>query len=239
MSDPFAEANLNGAASNGTSTATQERPANGDPFVDPADLDDPFATRSDLRTDFTPSPSLEALQGRLVVMIPRSLDPNAKDPNDPSGEKTREVYTVDLTVLTGGELKFFYNQKGNPEAQDPADRQDKLVEFVVPDVSVENPFSVEGFWVPQGGVIGALKKVHKAGRPYLGVPTMVPVKADREKGITAAMVQANFAQWEAAGRKTNRPKYTWTLADPSPAERPLAIKWWAANRGSIKAITPA
>lgn len=224
QSDPFAEANLNGNASNGTATAVA------DPFTDAADITDPFATTSEFRGSFTPSPSLENLQGRLVVMIPRTFDPTAKDPNDPSGEKTRELYTVDLTVLSGGRLAFFYNQKGNPEASDPADREDKLTEFVVDDISPASPFTSEGYWVPQGGVIGALKKIHAAGRPYLGVPTMIPVKKDREKGTTAAQVQRTYEAWKAAGQPGKRPQYTWTLADPDPAQRQVAITWWAANK---------
>lgn len=221
--DPFASAQV--------TTTASTAPA-GDAFTAPADMDDPFATSSDYRGgDYTPSPTLEALQGRLVVMIPRVLDPNAKDPNNPGD--TREQYTVDLTVLDGGRLTYFYNVKGDPEKG----TQDETKEWVVEDISGDKPFTVTGYWVPQGGVIGKLKKAHKDGRPYLGVPGMVPTKADRDRGVTAAQVRQNVAAWVARNRQGARPRYTWTLEDPDTTQRGIAVAWWKANRESIAPIT--
>jgi hypothetical protein len=229
MSDPFAAANLNGNADNGTATATM------DPTVDPATMDDPFGTGSEFRGgSFTPSPSLEALDGRLCVMIPRKFDPTAKDPNDPEGKKTRELYTVDLYVLTGGRLAYFYNEKPDQEAG----REGGLKEYVVEEVSPESPFSIQGFWVPQGGIIGTLKKIHAAGRPLLGCPDIVPTKPEREKGVTPAQARKAFEAWDAAGRKTQRPKYAWSMADPTGDQRAVAVKWWMANRSDLAPITP-
>ncbi len=224
--DPFAAAQVAGTAQASTATA--------DPFTATGDMDDPFATSSDYRGgDFTPSVPLENLQGRLVVMIPRKLDPNAADPNNPG--KTREQYTVDLTVLTGGRLAYWYKQKADAERGTP----EEMKEYVVDDVSAATPFSITGYWVPQGAIIGKLKQAHANGRPYLGVPAMIPVKADRDKGKTAAQVRAEVAAWIERGRQGARPRYTWVLDDPTPEQRAVAVQWWKTNRDQIPAITPA
>lgn len=223
MSDPFAAAQV----------APESRP---DAFTGNVDTDDPFATSSDYRGgDFTPSAPLESLKGRTVVMIPRKLDPNAADPNNPG--KTRELYTVDLTVLTGGRLAYFYKQKADPEANPP--REEAMLEHVVEDVSPDNPFTIKGYWVPQGAVIGKLKKAHAEGRPFLGTVAMVPTKADKDRGVTAAQVQKSVEDWIGRGRVGARPRYTWVLEDPDPAGRAAAVAWWKANRESIPAITTA
>ena len=227
MSDPFAAAQVSPATA-------------GDPFVSAHDEADPFATSSDFKGgDFTPSPPLEALKGRVVIMIPRSLDKNAKDPNDPTGQKTREVYTVDLVVLSGGELRYHYNKSGNPEAANPADREPQVAEWVVSDVSLDAPFSIPRYWVPQGGIIGKLKQTHTNGRPYLGVPAIAPVKQDRDKGKTAEQVIREVDAWVARGRAGARPRYLWTLEDPTPEQRAIALTWWKREAANIAAITPA
>lgn len=221
--DPFAAAQVG---------ATATAPA--DPFTAPVDMDDPFATSSDYRTgDFTPSAPLESLKGRLVVMVPRSLDPNAADPNNPG--KTREQYTVDLYVLNGGRLSFWYKVKADAERGTP----EEMKEYVVDNVSPTEPFVVLNYWVPQGAIIGKLKKAHANGRPFLGTVAMIPVKADRDKGKTAAQVEAEVAAWIERNRVGARPRYTWVLNDPTPEERAAAIGWWGANRDNIPAITPA
>lgn len=235
MTDPFAQAQVSGTA---TTTAPSNGTAPADPFTGTADMADPFATSDTYRGgDFTPSPTLEALQGRMVAMFPRTLDPNAKDPNNPG--QTREQYTVDLYVLNGGRLSYFYTQKGNPEAQNAEDRQDQVKEYVVEDVSPTNAFHVASYWVPQGGVIGKLKKAHRDGVPFLGVPTMVPTKADRDKGKTNAQVKAEVDAWVARQRQGARPRYTWSLETPTPDVRQGAIQWWAAAKGEVEPINRA
>ena len=225
--DPFAAAQVG-------ATATAPATNGADPFTAAGDMDDPFATSSDYRGgDFTPSAPIENLQGRLVVMIPRKLDPNAPDPNNPG--KTREQYTVDLTVLTGGRLAYWYKQKADAERGIP----EEMKEYVVEDVSPANPFTILGYWVPQGAIIGKLKQAHANGRPYLGVPAMIPVKADRDKGKTAAQVRAEVAAWIERGRQGARPRYTWVLEDPTPEQRAAAVQWWSANKANIPSITPA
>lgn len=229
--DPFAAVQVPAAAA-----AASAAPAR-DAFTPATDSADPFAVSSDFRGDFIPSPGIESLAGRLVVMIPRKLDPNAPDPNNPG--QTREVYTVDLTVLDGGKLEYIYKEKADPESADPARRMDQLKTWTVEEVSPASPFQIPGYWVPQGGLIGRLKKAHASAAPFLGVPAMVPTKAQRDKGVTAAQVRQEYAQWVQMGRQTARPKYTWAMDDPTSAQRAVAVAWWSTARATIPAITPA
>jgi hypothetical protein len=227
MTDPFASAQVSAATTAPASAGTG--PA--DPFTATADMADPFATSETYRGgDFTPSPTLEALQGRTVAMFPRSLDPNAKDPNNPG--QTREQYTVDLYVLDGGRLSYFYTQKGDAERG----TQDEVKEYVVDAISPTEPFHVASYWVPQGGVIGKLKKAHRDGVPFLGVPTMVPTKADRDKGKTNAQVKAEVDAWVARQRQGARPRYSWSLETPGQDQRAGAVQWWASAKDSVEPI---
>lgn len=221
--DPFADVQVPSARLASTPKAAP------DPFTAATDTDDPFATSSDFRGEFTPSPPIESLAGRLLVMIPRKFDPSAKDPFDPDGVKTRELYTVDLTVLTGGTLEFQYKSKGDPE-RGTADEW-KTVTIT------EFPHTIAGFWVPQGGLIGKLKQSHDKGVPFLGVLEMGPQKTQRDKGVTAAQVQADYASWVRRGKPGNAPKFAWSMPDPSPAQRQIAVAWWVANKAGIPPIT--
>lgn len=231
MSDPFAAASMTAPA-----PAVTTQAAGPDAFSVAHDLADPFLTNDDVRGsgDYVPSPSLEALQGRLCVMIPRAFDPAAKDPNDPAGQKTRELYTVDLFVLSGGKLEYAYKEKANPEQ---GRLQDEWKTWTVEDVSGSSPFAVKGYWVPQGGLIGRLKKVHAAGAPFLGVPVMGPTAAQRKTGVTAAQVQTDYKRWVEMGKPGNRPNFSWALEAPSPELRQVALAWWAQAKDSIQTIT--
>lgn len=224
--DPFAAAQVAGTAGT-SSTATVAD----DPFVSSHDLDDPFAVSSDFKGgDFTPSPPIETLRGRLLVMIPRQFEAAAKNPfYEKAGDpETRELYTADLYVLDGGTLSFPYKKKGDPEKG----TQDEYLTFEAPEL----PFEVKRFWVPQGGLIGKLKQTHRKGAPLLGVLDMVPRKSARDKGVTASAIRAEYDAWVARNKVGNGPLIAWGLDDPSPERRKVAIAWWAANKGSIEAI---
>lgn len=230
--DPFAQQSVDPVQTAPVvPTASATAPA--DPYVPVSDMDDPFLTREDVKTDFRPSPNMEALRGRLCVMIPRSLDPAAKDPNNPG--ETRELYTVDLAVLDGGPLKFFYKEKGDPERG----TQDQLVEYDAGNIGPGNSQLWAGYWVPQRTLLGALKVSHRAGRPYLGIVTMIPVRADRDKGMTNAQVEAAFNAWEATGRRSNRPRYTWSMEMPDAAGRAAAVTWWRTVGAKLAPINTA
>jgi hypothetical protein len=223
-SDPFAAAQVAG------NTATP------DAFTASHDAADPFAVSTDYKGgDFTPAVPLDNLQDRLVVMIPRSLDPNAKDPFDPTGQKTREQYTVDLYVLSGGKLSYYYTQRADAEKGLPEETKEMIIE----DISVTNPGVWRNYWVPQGAIIGKLKQAHANGRPFLGVVAMIPTKADRARGVTAQQIREIVHAWVARNRQGARPQYTWVLEDPTPEQRATAVTWWQANKDTIPPITPA
>lgn len=234
VSDPFAEVQVSGAAPVRTAPASTSVQG-ADPFSSAVEMDDPFATSADLRGSYTPSPSLEALTGRLAVMIPRSFDPEAPNPLKPG--ETREVYTVDLYVLTGGPLSYVTKRKGDPEASDSALRADRYETFDAGSATPNSPLVFKGYWVPQGAIVGALKKTHGRGAPYLGVVGMGPTKTQRDKGVTAAQVRAEHSQWIALGKPGEGPKFAWTLDVPTPEQRETAVAWWSAARGTIDPIT--
>lgn len=223
VTDPFADVQV-------PSARPAQRPSS-DPFTDAAKQDDPFATSSDYRGEYTPSPNIELLAGRLLVMIPRKFDPAAKDPFDPDGVKIRELYTVDLTVIDGGRLEFPYKVKGDPERGTEDEWKTWTIEAT--------PFTIPGFWVPQGGIIGKLKQSHAEGRPFLGILTMGPQRAQRDRGVTTAQVQADYAGWIARGKVGNAPKFAWSMPDPTPERRAAALAWWATVRETIAPITPS
>lgn len=246
--DPFAAAQVASAGAAATGSGAGTAPASNahaqaDPFVSAHDTDDPFATSSDFRGgDYTPSPPIETLRGRLVAMFPREFKADAENPfwdgKDPEG-RTRELYTVDLYVLDGGPLKFPYKRKGNPEAADPSAREDQYLEWDGGDPSPETPFAITRFWVPQGNLIGKLKQTHAKGAPLLGVIDLVPQKAGRDKGETAAKIRAEYDAWIGRNRVGTGPRIAWALDDPAPERRALAVKFWGLHKASIAPINAA
>jgi hypothetical protein len=232
--DPFAAITV-------PATPTAPAPAaapSADPFHSAHDSEDPFATSSDFRGgDFTPSPPIETLRGRLLAMFPREFDPAAKDPFNEG--QLRELYTVDLYVLDGGPLKFPYKRKGNPEAADEAARQDQYLEWDAGTPTPEEPFVITRFWVPQGNLIGKLKQTHAKGAPFLGVLDLVPQKAGRDKGVTSAQIRAEYDAWVGRNRVGTGPKIAWAMDDPTPERRALSRVFWAANKANIAAINVA
>src|ERR1700750_3314641 len=97
MTDAFQAA----AAAAAQSTQASTAPATNIPAGMMADVDDPFATSSEIKTGgvWTPRVPFEDIEGRMVVIRPISFNPEAKDPFK-EGE-TREEFRVDLIVLDG------------------------------------------------------------------------------------------------------------------------------------------
>lgn len=228
MTDPFAAVQVRQPSAPNGHAGPQT-----DPFTNANQVDDPFAVSSDLKGGaYTPTPPMEVLHGRLVVMIPRSFDPAAKDPRDES--KTRELYTVDLTVFTGGEMKWLRTIRGD-RSKGEMDRKEL---FTVENVSPENPFTVNGAWVSQGNIVGKLKACHEGGNPYLGVVDMGPTASQRKAGKTAADIKADFKQWVDLGKLGDKPTFAWMVVDPTPEQRAIAVAWWGRVRSTIAPIVP-
>ena len=196
-----------------------------DPFGATEVDEDPFATPEDVKSGgtFTPRPRFEDLEGELVVLIPRKLDEEAKDPFNGG---TREQYTVDLVVLGDGVLTFDYT-----------DRQkdgDKVTE-TTKEFSAPKPALFEGMWVPQANIIGQLKKVHGTRRPMvLGVVKRGPQAEDRKAGKTVADIEAAFKKWRA-NPKGNAPRFSWIVDfEISAEQRATAVAWWASAKDTVK-----
>jgi hypothetical protein len=205
-----------------------------DPFASsPADEDDPFADSVDAKVGggaFTPRPVLEDLEGRLIIMVPRELDREAKTPQmwvDKGAKPTREQYTVDMVVLDGGPLTYSYRDKvvdGNTTRM-----EDK--EYTVDTL----PFMWSGVWRTEASIIGQLKKVDGTKKPMLlGVLRRGPQADDRRNGKTWQDIAAEFEKWRKNPRGA-APAFSWFVdveAADVPANKELALQWWRGARES-------
>lgn len=237
MSDAFAAASE--AASAG-SAKTETTPAKTHMPTTPArEMSNPFAKSSELKSGggggWDPRVPFEEIAGRLVVMIPKSFDPEADNPFNK--DEKREEFRVDLVVLDGGEFEFDYNET------DPNNPNDKVLKTrkVAAD---ELPFTAREQTVAQGSLIGKLKDLcdipPRGGekvvfktppRLYLGVMAYYPYARDIKKGATIDSITQKVEEWIARGRKpASKPEYTWMLDDRenvlTPEREALAGEWW-------------
>jgi len=195
-----------------------------DPFGSPEVDEDPFATAEDVkaRRAFVPTPNLEALDGRLLVMVPRKFEENAPKNKafiKPGEKETQNRYTVDLVCLSGGPLTFWYNAKveGKTEKEPKEHTIDTL------------PQMWEDVWRTEAAIVGQLRKVDGTRRPMLlGRLKRGPQSADRDKKNFATIAE-EFAAWEKRGRKGASPKFSWQVdVDITPEDKALAMKWYAS-----------
>lgn len=206
-----------------------------DPFATETNVGDPFATAEDTKGgggSFTPTPFFDALAGRLIALIPRSFDkeaPKRADRVETGGATTEERYTVDMVVLDGGDLTYWYNKK----VEGSEDRVP--TEMTIP--AADLPMLYTGVWRTEGNVIGRLKKIDGTARPILlGVVRRIPRAKAKGKGVTTEAVEAAYAAWEARGKNGPRPEFSWDVvpaASGSPeadAHRALAGSWYAKAR---------
>lgn len=195
-----------------------------DPFAAAQNEDDPFAAAEDSRAggNFEPAPFFDAIPGRLVALVPRRFEPEAKkraDRIEPGGKDTEERYTADMVVLDGGPLTFWYSKKiDGSEEREPTEKTIETLPHLFP-----------GTWRTEGRVVGRLKKVADGAKPILlGRVTRVPQAADRAKGATVASVTAAYAAWEKRGKNGPRPKFSWdVIPDELTADdHALALAWY-------------
>jgi hypothetical protein len=200
-----------------------------DPFAEQADVEDPFARPEDVQRGgaFEPRPYLADLAGRLVAMVPRVFESAAEKPKarQKPDDLTEERYTVDMIVLDGGELRFWYNsKKKDSDEMEP-------VEAVVE--ASEIPKLYAGVWRTEGNVIGQLKKIDGKARPILlGRVRRGPQKAERDKGITVAQIEEAHAAWVKRNRSGPQPKFTWIIDVDcvTDSDRALAGAWYTKAR---------
>lgn len=197
----------------------------------PFDEDNLFANPSDFTGgDFTPTPPLESLIGRTLVYIPRTFDPAAPDPLKPGS--TRKLWTCDLHVIDGGELRFWYKRKGDANANPP--REEAVVEHVVENITPATPFVVTNMWVPQAAFVSKLTKASDARQFLVCTPGRGAMKSQRDAGQTDAQVNAAFEAWAARGKVGPEAKFVWLAADVSADAMGRVREWWTANKESIK-----
>lgn len=223
MTQPSAFAQA--AAQAGQQAATSAPVSNPLPF----NSDSPFAKPSDFKGGaFTPTPPMEALIGRTLVYIPRTFDPAAKDPFNEGA--TRKQWTVDLYVINGGELRFWYTKKGNPNANPPT--QTEEVEQVFENCTPTTPYAVPGMWVSQAAIVTKLTAASDARQILVGTPMRGAQKKQIDAGQTDATVRAAHAAWVSRGKVGNEPKFLWLLADVQDMAPVQA--WYEAHKDSIK-----
>lgn len=202
----------------------------------PIDTSNPFASPSDLGGGgtFTPTPGVESLVGRTLVYIPRTFDPAAPVPAafGAAPGATRKQWTADLYVLDGGELRFWYKQKGDTQATPPV--PESTVEKVVENVTPENPYVCLNTWVAQAAFVGKLSAAADRGQLLIGSPIRGAMKAQADKGMKDADVQAEYDAWIARGKQGNSPRFVWLLADVTPEGMKNVQTWWGLNKDTIK-----
>lgn len=205
-----------------------------DPFAVDVDESDPFATSEDVKSSgvFTPRPPVDALRDRLVVLVPRSFDKEAKV-NDYLRKtynlpETREQWTIDLIVLDGGTLEYEYQSKVQGTEDDFETKTNVVTEL---------PFAVPNFRVTWANVIGSLNKLSASPRPFgVGRIRAGYNAADMRKGKTFEEFAAEETAWEEKAKKNpktagDRPKAKWHFVlDESPEAMALARAWWAKAR---------
>lgn len=207
-----------------------------DPWATAVDEDDPFATADDVKSGgkFEPSPFLDALPGRLVAMVPRAFDPEAKkraDRIEPGQKDTEERYTVDMVVLDGGELRFWTSQKKKLDNGSFSDTERETVEVVVPEDEIPKLYT--GVWRTEGNIVGALKKIDGKARPVLlGRVRRGPQAPDKRKGVTTEQVEAAYEAWEKRGKNGPKPKFSWfvDVSVVTDADRAIARQWLTKAR---------
>lgn len=205
-----------------------------DPFAAPSGVDedfDPFATADDVKAGsgiFVPRPPIDELRDRLVVLVPRKFEEEAKVSDylrqTYNLPEVREEWTIDLIVLDGGKLEYTYRSKVQGTENDYEEKTMTVTEF---------PFEVPNFKVSWSNIIGKLNKLADSPRPFgLGRIRAGYSAAEMRKGKTFADFRQEEDAWVTAAttdplKAGARPKAKWHFElDESPEARKLAVAWW-------------
>lgn len=220
-----------------------------DPFASqpeaPAgDTYDPFGTsQPEDRTYDGPLlsfPRIADLDKHLVVMEPVAYTDSDPDPFAPAGSgKTRELFTVRLTVLSGAPLEL--ENRAKNEAGDWA-----------PDGTTTTVGAGEQAWpvtwgkfsVPQMAVIGQLKAKWdvKASEPkdggfLLGIVRRAASKQTAKGLTTPDQIDEALVAYHSAkmiGKNPPEIKFGWKLTNYSESDKALALDWYR-NRATPSA----
>lgn len=195
-----------------------------DPFAEQADDFDPFASPDEAAAGgpFVPWPSIEAVSERLVVMVPREFDKEAKVSEYAQRtygmQPTQEEWRVDLVVLDGGQLAYTYRAKDGDTYKEANHIIDEL------------PALIPGWRVSAGNIMGVLNKVSKLPTPLaLGRIRPGYTKKQMDAGKTFAQFAAEREAFYASPRGKTQPKPVWHLVvSDAPSDKALAIAWYRA-----------
>ena len=205
-----------------------------DPFAENEEDFDPFASPEDVKSSgvFVPRPPIDALEGRTLVIVPRSYDEKA-----PVSEylqrtfnlpKEREEWKVDLIVLNGGKLEYTYRSKVQGTESEFEEKIMSVTEF---------PFMVPNFVISWANIIGTVNRLSKLPNP-MGIGSIRGGYSAKEmrNGKTFDDFAAEVAAWEEKVKKNprtagDRPKAKWHFVlSTDPADRALAVAWWNQAR---------
>lgn len=244
MSDVWAQASQNTHQNSTTAASTQ----NGNDGVVQAgpisNMDDPFLRRSEVPQSggsgvtWDPRVPMEDLADRMVVIVPKTLNPNATDPFNKG--KTREEWRADVVILDGEPFEFTYNARATDAQGNFIEKPGGGFEMTEKTFSVaEFPAKFRSQSIAQGQLVKALKSVADAGGLYFGVMRRVPFVADARKGKTIETVAQELATWRQqimAGKTLEKPNYTWNLDDRpevlTQERMNLAAAWWETEKAA-------
>lgn len=195
-----------------------------DPFAVEDDYD-PFATADDAASggQFVPWPGIEAVAERLVVLVPRAHDKEAKVSeylqrtyNLPA---TREEWRADLVVLDGA-VPFTYAYQAKDKDGDGFHAESHGFDAL--------PALIPGWRVSWGNIIGKLNKIAEGPKPFLlGHIRAGYSKKQMDEGKTFEQFAAELDAYYAAPRGKTQPKPVWHLVVSDDAsDRAVALAWW-------------
>lgn len=205
-----------------------------DPFAVTVDEDDPFASSEDFKSSggsWNPRPSsVEDLAGKLVVLVPRNFEKEAKVSEylreKYSLPETREQWTADIIVLDGDlPWKFEYRGKEDRDSTEYVTKVAEVTEF---------PYMMANYRITWQNVIGALNKIADGKKPMgIGRIRAGYTAKEMRSGKTFEMFAEEVAAYDARVKEVgvrkagDAPKPRWHF-DPSdaPEDRAKAMAWW-------------
>lgn len=201
------------------------------------DPDDPFATADDVKSGgpFVPWPSVTDVAERLVVLVPRKYDEEAKVSEFLQKKygypAVRPEWRADLVVLDGGDLSYTYSAKKDGTENE---YEDKTYEVAAADL----PFLVPNWRITWANMLGTLTKLSKLstpvgfGRIRAGYAAK-EMRAGRTFEEFAAEQEAYYAAVKDNPRQTKlkepSPRWHFVLSE-NPADKALALAWWKAAK---------
>lgn len=202
-----------------------------DPF-DVTDESDPFATADEAASHagpFVPWPKIDAVTDRLIVLVPRTFDKEAKVSEYAQREHrmgpTQEEWRTDLVVLDGGTLSYPYKAK-DPNTEGAFINATHVIE--------ELPALIPNWRVSAGNIIGTLNRIAEGPKPFaLGRIRAGYVKKSMDAGKTFEDFAAEQEAFYANPKGKTQPKAVWHLVvSDDPQDRAVALAWWKVAQAS-------